>query len=137
MTTEETAEPDYTKYLDKAPTELQERFAIWVQEKTGFEANGCKTKQEAFEQGVRLGVALRMAFQASPENREAHAQRRAERAQAAAATPEADETAAPAAPRRGAKAAKSAVAPAPPAPAAPAKRAGRGARKATTAGAPF
>lgn len=135
MTQATETEIDYPSYLDKAPTDLQARFAIFIQEKTGLDPNSFKTKPQAFEEGVRLGVALRMAFQASPENREATERRRQERNQAA----EQDEAPAAEAPApRGRRGAKAAPAPEPAAPAVPAKRAGRPARKAqATAGAPF
>lgn len=57
---------DYTKYADKTPSDLQERFAAWILEVTGFEPNDT----DDFNEGVRLATALRMAFQASPENQE-------------------------------------------------------------------
>lgn len=132
--TSETAEVDYTSYADKTPTDLQVRFAEWITDKTGFEPSGCKTKQEAYEAGVRLGVALRMQFQASPENREATAARRAERASAAAAPAEDPEMdAQPEKPRRTTKAAAKAAVPA----ASPAKAAKRASRPAGAAPAPF
>jgi hypothetical protein len=63
-------EPDYTAYANKPPTDLQERFAAWIPEVTEYDPSSAKTKQEAFEEGVRLGTALRMEFQRSPENQE-------------------------------------------------------------------
>lgn len=69
-------EPDYTIYKDKEPTDLQARFSPWITEKTGYSPAAAKTKQEAFEAGVRLAVTLRIPFQASPENRDATEQRR-------------------------------------------------------------
>lgn len=72
----EATEEDFTKYKDKEPTELQARFAPWLVEKTGYDPAVAKTKQAAFEAGVRLAVALRIPFQASPENREATEARR-------------------------------------------------------------
>lgn len=63
-------EPDYTAYADKAPTDLQERFAAWIPEVTEYDPSSAKTKVEAFNEGVRLGTALRMEFQRSPENQE-------------------------------------------------------------------
>lgn len=86
---------DYSTYLDKKPTDLQERFALWIVEQTGLDVTALKSKQVAFEEGVRLGVALRMKFQASPENQEAlEAQRQAvEDAKAAKAEKRASEKA--------------------------------------------
>jgi hypothetical protein len=72
-------EPDYSIYLDKEPTDLQERFVPWLIEKVGYDPNGAKTKAAAFAAGVRLAVSLRIPFQASPENREATEQRRVQR----------------------------------------------------------
>jgi hypothetical protein len=62
-------EPDYTVYADKEPTDLQSRFGEWVIDKTGIEFS-TKKEEAAFKEGVRLGTALRMQFQASPENQE-------------------------------------------------------------------
>lgn len=127
------AEPevDYPAYLNKPPTDLQERFPDFIIDKVGYDPQSAKTKDEAFRQGVRLAVALRMSFQASPENREATQARRQERAAQAEVVQE--ETAAPT--KRAAK--KAAAAPPPPAPA-PAKRGGRRAKATTsTASAPF
>jgi hypothetical protein len=78
----EEAERDLTIYADKEPTDLQERFAVWIPEATGYDPATAKTKTEAFEEGVRLATALRMIFQASPENQEALAARRSAVAQA-------------------------------------------------------
>lgn len=69
-TAAETEEVDYTPYATKPATDLQGRFAAWIPEATGYDPSGEKTKQAAFEAGVRLGTALRMQFQASPENQE-------------------------------------------------------------------
>ena len=68
---------DYTTYLEKAPTDLQSRFAAWIIEQTGMQF-GTKKEQAAFEEGVRLATALRMHFQRSPENQEVLTTRRAE-----------------------------------------------------------
>jgi len=57
---------DFTKYADKEPSDLQKRFAEWILEVTGYEPDD----MDAFNEGVRLATALRMAFQASPENQE-------------------------------------------------------------------
>lgn len=139
-------EVDYTGYATKPPTSLQARFPDWLFEKTGI-TFGTVKEEKAFREGVRLATALRMEFQASPENREATAKERAERAEAKSAPAEAAPAPAPAKPVKAAKAAKAAKpAPAPAAPAeaaaAPAKptRGGRrGPRPATTpsADAPF
>lgn len=66
-------EKDYTTYLDKAPTPLQEHFAEWIQDKTGYEPNDV----EDFATGVQLATALRMEFQRSPENQQRLEERRA------------------------------------------------------------
>lgn len=76
-----TDEKDYTEYRDKPPTDLQTRFSPWILEKTGYNPATAKTKQQAFEDGVRLSVYLRIPFQASPENKEATAEKRAGRAE--------------------------------------------------------
>jgi len=75
-------ERDYTVYLEKAPTDLQKRFAEWLMDEdiVGYDPSKAKTKQEAFEEGVRLATAMRMVFQASPENRAANEERKAARA---------------------------------------------------------
>jgi hypothetical protein len=76
---------DYSHYLDKAPTDLQERFAEWLQsDAVGFDPTAAKTKAVAFSEGVRLGVALRMKFQASPENQEVLEEQRMAREEEAA-----------------------------------------------------
>lgn len=87
---EEAQEVDLEAYLTKPPTDLQERFADYIVE-LGYDPSAAKTKMEAFKEGVRLAVALRMIFQASPENRSATKARRAERAAAALAAPDEDE----------------------------------------------
>lgn len=60
---------DYTPYADKEPTDLQRRFGEWILDKTGIEF-GTNKEEAAFKEGVRLGTALRMQFQGSPENQE-------------------------------------------------------------------
>jgi hypothetical protein len=115
-------EVDYTKYADKPATDLQTRFHEWILDKTEIDPNTYKNKSLAFFEGVRLGVALRIPFQASPENQEALAQirkdvedRKAERAanggrkaKAAAEEDDAEEETRPA--KKAAKAAKAAPA---------------------------
>jgi hypothetical protein len=125
-------EVDYTIYKDKAPTKLQARFPDWLIEKVGV-TFGTKKEEQAFREGVRLATALRMEFQASPENRAATEQERAERAASKATAPAPEPTPAPA---KAAKAAKAA-------PAAKATPTGRGrgrarpAAAAATADSPF
>lgn len=115
MTDVAETEPDYKSYLDKAPTILQERFAGWLQgDEVGYNPAGAKTKQAAFEEGVRLAVALRMLFQASDFNRAENARVKAENeakreASAAAAANAPDPEPVPAAPVKAAKAAKKAA----------------------------
>lgn len=75
-------EYDYTKYLDKEPTDLQERFGAWLIDKVGVKF-GTKKEEAAFLEGVRLATALRMPFQRSPENQEASPMVRANRTAAA------------------------------------------------------
>ena len=58
----------YEKLVDKDPTELHERFADWLVEKTGYEDVDLKS--------VQLACALRIDFQRSPENQEALAEKR-------------------------------------------------------------
>ena len=81
MPNQETAEAeDYTEFRDKPATPLQAHFAEWITEQLEIDPQTAyKTKAAAFTDGVRLGTALRMQFQASPENRAATAERRAER----------------------------------------------------------
>lgn len=88
-------EVDLTAYLTKAPTSLQERYADWLLDETivGYDPSKAKTKEEAFREGVRLATAMRMIFQASPENKAANDQRASadpapvKKAAAAKATP--------------------------------------------------
>lgn len=65
-------------YLGKEPTDLQARFATWLTDTVGYDASKAKTKQEAFEEGVRLATATRMVFQRSDENQEVLTERRSE-----------------------------------------------------------
>lgn len=74
---------DYTAYLGKEPTRLQATFADWIVEKTGKTFGNAK-EEAAWKDGVRLGVALRMKFQASDENQAELARAKAERDAAAA-----------------------------------------------------
>lgn len=71
-------ELDYTKYLDKEPTDLQARFGEWLLDKVGIQF-GTKKETDAFMEGVRLATALRMPFQRSPENQAASPMVRANR----------------------------------------------------------
>lgn len=74
---------DFTKYADKAPSDLQSRMATWILDVTGYEPDDL----DSFNEGVRLAVALRMAFQASPENQAVLEKRREEAAAKKAAPP--------------------------------------------------
>jgi hypothetical protein len=79
MAKQETVEEyDYTRYLDKEPTDLQARFGEWLVDKVGVKF-GTKKEEAAFLEGVRLATALRMPFQRSPENQEASPMVRANR----------------------------------------------------------
>jgi hypothetical protein len=139
MAETEAKERDLTTYAEKAPTDLQSRFAEWIPDQTGYNPNSAKTKAEAFNAGVRLATALRMVFQASPENQAALEQARAAAEQAkvdrenaaeekpAKAAKAAKAAPAKAAPRKGAKAAAAEPA------AAPAKSTRRPAKKAAAA----
>ena len=49
-----TEEIDLSAYLEKEATDLQSRFAEWLMENVGYDPSKAKTKQEAFEEGVRL-----------------------------------------------------------------------------------
>lgn len=87
--TNEELEPDYTYALGKEATSLQRRFADFIiSDEVGYSPASAKTKEEAFREGVRMAVALRIPFQASTTNREATAEERetrnAEREQEAA-----------------------------------------------------
>lgn len=79
-------EEDYAAYLGKAATGLQTRFSAWIKDKTGI-AFTTRKEEAAFDEGVRIGVALRMKFQASPENQAVLQAAKAERASAAEAAP--------------------------------------------------
>lgn len=110
-------EEDYTKYLEKAPTDLQSRFSVWIKDKTG-KTFATKKEESSFDEGVRLGVALRMKFQASPENQEVLNAAKVTRAEAPVAEPK------PAKEKKGAKAPEAAPVVAPVEPKAkPAKKA--------------
>jgi hypothetical protein len=61
---------DYTAYVDKAPTALQEHITDWLQEVTEYDPTKARTKAEAFAMGVKLTVALRMEHQKSEANQE-------------------------------------------------------------------
>ena len=113
-------EEDYTPYATKAATDLQARLAEWIIEKTGV-TFATKKEEAAYREGVRLAVALRMKFQASPENQAAIAERAEaapEKELAAAKTPAAPSKASgsrrtpprEAAPAKAAKATKAAPA---------------------------
>ena len=136
----EEREIDFAAYKTKAPTDLQERLDQWLRDKCDITPADFKSKDEAFSEGVRLAVALRIPFQASPENRRdtaaARAAREAEKAQRqqAATEPAAESTeAAPAPAARRGRPAKAAPASAPvEPPAEPAARGGRRGRRAPT-----
>lgn len=70
-------EQDFTTWAAKEPTDLQGRFADWLIEKVGVAVTS-KKEEAAFREGVRLGTALRIPFQASPENQAARASKAAE-----------------------------------------------------------
>lgn len=70
------AENDYPAYVDKPATDLQERYGDWLVEKLELEFSS-KKEQAAFLLGVKVSTALRMKFQASPENQEVLEERRA------------------------------------------------------------
>lgn len=57
-------------YKDKTVTTVQQRYADWLIEKLELEFPNAKA-EAAFREAVRLATALRMIFQASPENQEA------------------------------------------------------------------
>jgi hypothetical protein len=68
----------FNYYADKAPTSLQVGFADWLIENMGLEFATGKA-ESAFREGVRLGTALRMQYQRSPENKEREATEAADR----------------------------------------------------------
>ncbi len=88
--TEET-EVDLKGYLTKPATSLQDRFADWLMDEdiVGYDPSGAKTKEAAFREGVRLATAMRMVFQASPENRAANEEAKANRGADEAPAPKA------------------------------------------------
>jgi len=86
---EETDEElDYSDYKDKPATDLQARFAVWVKEQLGLEFSS-KKEEAAFDEGIRLGTALRIQFQQSPENQADKAEKAEQRAAKKAAAAEA------------------------------------------------
>lgn len=147
---------DYTGYADKPATDMQQRFIDWTKEKLALTFTS-KKEEAAFDEGMRLGTALRMPFQRSPENQAESNMVRANRGKAEAepAPAKAAKATAPAKATKAAPAKKAAKAAAPApeetepeetdeqeAPAAPAKRTGRPAARrtraaASTASAPF
>lgn len=123
-------EPDYTYQNGVAPTPLQARFAAWLQsDAVGYDPATAKSKKEAFEEGVRYAVALRIPYQASEHNKLATEEERDQRAQQKA---QRDEERAKAKAAREAAAAKATAAPEPtPAPVpAKATKAAKGAKAA-------
>jgi len=66
--TEQTADR-FEKLVDKDPSDLHERFAEWLVDKTGYEDVDTKT--------VQLACSLRIEFQKSPENQAVLAEKRA------------------------------------------------------------
>lgn len=71
------ADTDFTVWATKPATDLQKRFGPWILDKVGIEF-GTKKELDAFLEGVRLSTALRIPFQASPENQAARAEKAAE-----------------------------------------------------------
>lgn len=102
------------EYKNKEATTVQERYADWLIEKLQLEFPNPKS-EAAFREAVRLATALRMIFQASPENQEARENARSER----------EEAPAPAKPAKAAKAAKAQPAAAEPEAEAPKRKGGR------------
>lgn len=85
------AAKEYTKeqllaYKDKDATAVQTRYADWLIDKLDLEFPNAKA-EAAFREAVRLGTALRMIFQASPENQEARGEAKAEREAVAESKP--------------------------------------------------
>lgn len=79
----ETDAPDYKYANGKPATALQRRFAEWLQsDEVGYNPATAKSKADAFAEGVRYAVALRIPYQASDHNRQATAVERAERQEA-------------------------------------------------------
>lgn len=80
-TTEEVEEAlDYTYANGKPATPLQARFAEWLMgEEVGYDPEAEESKTDAFKEGVRYAVALRIPYQASDHNRAATAEEREER----------------------------------------------------------
>lgn len=117
---------DLSVYLTKEPTTLQGEFADWIIAKTGKTFKS-KAEEAAWRDGVRISVALRMKFQASPENQAVRS--RAVTADKVKAAQAEKATAQAAKPAKAAKAAPAPVAaPVVETPAAPkaAKRGGKG-----------
>lgn len=80
-----TEELQYQDYAEKEPTSLQAHMVEWIQEFTGVNPKEYEDKETSFAEGVRLGVALRMEYQRSSENRERTAAEREEREEEMAA----------------------------------------------------
>lgn len=71
-------------YKDKEATAVQERYADWLIEKLQLEFSNAKA-EAAFREATRLATALRMIFQASPENQGERESAKEAREEAAAA----------------------------------------------------
>lgn len=69
----------FEDYLAKPATSTQQRFADWLQGTVGYSPAGARTKADAFLDGVRLAVGMRILFQNSEESQKALAQSRAEK----------------------------------------------------------
>lgn len=75
----------YSDYADKEATNLQAHMAEWIPDVTGIDPSQFESVEDAFVEGVRLAVALRMEYQRSPENRDRTASEREEREEQEAA----------------------------------------------------
>ena len=131
---DENEELDYTYVIGQAPTSLQRRFADFIMsDEVGYSPASAKTKEEAFREGVRMAVALRIPFQASDTNRRATQEEREDRAAARAQA--AEEREALKAQRAAEREAKAAAKAAEPEPEAAAEKPAKVAKPAKTAAA--
>ncbi len=72
---------DFTKILEKDPTNLHVHYWGWLQEKTGFEA---KTDDAEATKIVQMAVSLYQQYQASAENKQRRVDEANEREEKAA-----------------------------------------------------
>ena len=61
--------PEFAEFAEKAASPLQADMAEWLREVTGIVPEDLADMDTAFNEGVRLGVALRIQYQKSERNK--------------------------------------------------------------------